>query len=98
MGTAGSTLEASLVGRRFKKVDLEPGVQGLFNFEDLCDASGTLSLLRIKTDLFLTHDWGVDLAATPSCPASTQRCREKDSALGEQQQEKKKLDIYTVST
>eukprot|EP01035_Chromulina_nebulosa_P039238 gene39238-53044_t len=66
MGAASSTLSASIRDQRLKKEDLDPILLDYFNFESIQDGHGTISVdrllqeMKLKTDVFLTHDWGTN--------------------------------------
>mmetsp|Transcript_3545 Transcript_3545/g.5029 ORF Transcript_3545/g.5029 Transcript_3545/m.5029 type:complete len:333 (-) Transcript_3545:479-1477(-) len=60
-----SDLLASIQSRRLKKEELDPDLLEHFDFDDYKDGSNTISVeelfdvLSLKTDVFLSHDWGV---------------------------------------
>ena len=66
MGSAASTIEATYSTHNLQKHEIDPALLGLFDFDSQCDSSGFISvakllnMLKSKTDLFLTHDWGID--------------------------------------
>lgn len=66
MGASASALSATIRSRRLKKEELDPVLLEYFDFEDYKDSSNTMSVeqlinvMTLKTDVFLTHDWGVD--------------------------------------
>mmetsp|Transcript_15949 Transcript_15949/g.23305 ORF Transcript_15949/g.23305 Transcript_15949/m.23305 type:complete len:141 (+) Transcript_15949:255-677(+) len=61
-------LSTPIFNKRLKKEELDPALLEYFDFIKHQDGSGTISveqlihIMKIKTDVFLTHDWGVGQA------------------------------------